>query len=166
MFLSRTLLALFFSVATFVIPAAAAPTYVGSYQVDDGPFWTVNPTVYSAREAAALIFGGLPTDYFVSINPSLDSSTITFTGWYTTWGISGGQEYQQDFKKLTGTGYNDPGGVDSAISAYTRDNAIGSAYTNYVWSINGAASVPEPSTYGLLGSGLVGMLFVIRRRRA
>jgi len=166
MFLSRTLLALVFSVTAFVIPAAAAPTYVGSYQVDDGPFWTVNPTVYSAREAAALIFGGLPTDYFVSINPSLDSSTITFTGWYTTWGIGGGQEYQQDFKKVTGTGYNDPGGYDSAISAYTSDNAIGSAYTNYVWSINAATGVPEPSTYCLLGSGLAGMLFVVRRRRA
>ena len=163
---SRTLITLFLSAAAFVAPAIAAPIYVGSYQVDDGPNWGDNPAVYSAREAAALVFGGSPTDYYVSTNPSQNSSTITFTGWYTTWGISGGQEYGQDFKLVTGTGYNNPGGTGTAISAYTDDNAIGSAYTNYVWSINAPASVPEPSTYALLGSGLAGMIITVRRRRA
>jgi hypothetical protein len=146
-------------------PLLASPlVYVGSYQVDQGPYWWTNPLSYSAREGAALVFGGVYSDYQISIDPNtFDPSTITHTGWYTTWGIGGGQVYQQDFKLQTGSGYNDPGGTGTAISAYTWDNASGEAYTNYVWR---DASVPEPSTVSILGTGLVGLAFLRRRLRS
>ena len=163
MFSSRVLMTLLLSAAS-ILPVAAAPVYVGSFEVDDGPNWTTNPLSYSAREAAALVFGGSPTDYYISIDSSLNPLSITMTGWYTTWGISGGQVYNHDFKLQTGSGYNDPGGANTAISAYTDDNATGSQYTNYVWLADTQA-VPEPSTYALLVSGLGGMLLIARRRR-
>src|SRR5438445_957071 len=67
-------------------PAAhAAPyVYVGSYQVGDGPVWSTNPQVYSARGAAALLFGGLDADYAISTDPD----TVNHLAWVDGWGDS------------------------------------------------------------------------------
>jgi uncharacterized repeat protein (TIGR01451 family) len=101
----------------------------GSYGVDLGPFWANNPVAYSAREAAALIFGGYFSDYAVSTS----NSTITYTGWYDGWG-AGATVQQQDFVFQTGTGYNSPGGAGTAYSAYVRDHSVFGP--NYVWQLD------------------------------
>jgi hypothetical protein len=137
---------------------ANAQTFIGSFEVDDGPNWSTNPPVYSGLDAAALLFGGSPSDYRVSTNPSMDPNTITDTAWYTTIGVGGGQEYAAAFSQdIGGDGYGGPNWqVGDDVSAYCDDNAIGSDFTNYVWRI------PAPGTAALLG---VAGLMSTRRRR-
>ncbi len=148
--------------------ASAAPMYVGSYAVYDGPNWWDNPDVFSAREAAALIFGGLYTDYFISIESNtIDSSTITHTAWYDGWGEHSGMVFDEDYKLDTGNpGYNDPAGVGTARSAYVHDGLSDTnTYRNYVWTSD-AAPVPEPATMLLFGTGILGLVGYNRKRLA
>jgi VCBS repeat-containing protein len=114
---------------------APVEAYLGSYRVDQGVYWLDGSLVYSATEAAAYLFGGTSDDYDISTSPSLDPNTITHTGWYTIYAV-GADEYEEDYRLDTGAlGYESSydGIVSSDISAYTRDNANGEAYTNYVW---------------------------------
>ncbi len=157
------------SILTAALLMAAAPasaaTFVGSFQVDDGPNWNTNPVVYSAAEAAALLFGGTAADYDIS-TISADPLSINNMGWYTTWGVSGGQMYHEDYKlDLGNPGYNDPSGTGTAISAYTDDNAVGSQYTNYVFRVDALGAVPEPSTWAMMLLGFGALGFAMRRRR-
>src|SRR5690606_22529812 len=120
--------------------------YIGSFNTHDGPNWTTNPPALSAQEAAALIFGGVPSDYYISTNPNtVDPTTITHTAWATTWGVGGCQEVAEDyFLDLGAPGYNDPGGTDTAISAYVDDNCtVGN--TNYVWLADSPPIIACPS---------------------
>ncbi len=121
-------------------------TYVGSFMSNDGPNWQSNPSVYSGVEAAALIFGGSPSDYAISTNPDItDPSTITHTAWVSIWGI-GCQELPEDYSlDLGAPGYNDPGGNNTAASAYVQDWCFG-GQTNYVWALNNL-SIPFVTTW-------------------
>ncbi|WP_019612890.1 PEP-CTERM sorting domain-containing protein [Psychromonas ossibalaenae] len=142
----------------------AVPLLVGSYQVNDGPRWTTNPDVYSATEAAALIFGGSNTDYFISIIDSLDYTTITHTGWYDGWGEHLGMEFDENYSLDVGNdGYQYPSATNSARSAYVEDG-LNDSFVNYVWTSD--VNVPEPAGIALLGLGLLGLGFSIRKRRA
>ena len=59
--------------------------YVGSWQVDNGPSWTTSPTIYSGLTAAALLFGGSASDYFISTVDN-NSSNINHLTWVSTYG--------------------------------------------------------------------------------
>lgn len=145
--------------------ANAAPVYIGSFNVNAGPEWNSNPPVYSAQEAAALVFGGIASNYYISIVPD----AITHTAYYNGWGDHTGRIFAEGYKLDFGApGYNDPnpyldssGWLDSngfskyAYSAYIND---GLSATNYVFA------VPEPETYAMMLAGL-GLLGLRARRR-
>lgn len=138
--------------------AGAMYVYQGSFNVQDGPYWEDNPPVYSALEAAALIFGGSVSDYAISVNSSQDSSTITHSAYYAGWGDYGNPIFAEDFKlDLGGNGYNSFLGDDpyqSAYSAFVNDSTIAA---NYVWRIVFVTDIPEPSTYALFAFGILGI---------
>ncbi|MEZ4778776.1 MAG: HYR domain-containing protein [Flavobacteriaceae bacterium] len=135
--------------STNTSPQMMASTYVGSFLVGDGPSWTVNPPSYTAQEAAALIFGGSPSDYFISTNPNtVDPMTITHTAWTDSWG-GPCQELAEDFKIDVGAvGYNDPGGPGTATSAYVNDHPSCWPLENFVW-LAGSAPITACGPGGL-----------------
>jgi hypothetical protein len=139
----------------------AAPVYVGSFEVDDGPNWNTVPPAYTGQEAAALIFGGTASDYWISVDSSLDPATITRTAWYSTYaGACGstfpcGTVYAEDYVHNSGGLYQGSGDV----SAYVWDWAQGAQYTNYVWTAE-SGRVPEPGAWTLMGAGLVALAFL------
>jgi hypothetical protein len=149
----------------------ASTVYIGSFSVADGPSWTTNPTVYSAREAAAFLFGGSFSDYAIStIANTTDPSTINHLAFVDGWGDGQylAHPASEDFKLDSGgPGYNNPSG-GPAYSAYVQDHSFPGQYVNYVWKIEaspslGAAS-PLPAA-ALLPLPLLLALPLLRRRK-
>ncbi len=149
--------------------SASAATYVGEFNVmpediygtNIAFYWENNPAVYSAREAAALLFGGVYSDYAISTVSSLDPTTITHSARYAGWSNATATVFNEDFKlDLGGTGYNSFQG-DQYLSAYSAYVGDGVSAINYVWRGADVAAppVPEPSTYMMMmiGLGLFGM---------
>src|SRR2546421_2926505 len=152
------------AVALFVIGAAQvqAQTFVGSYRVDQGPFWTTAPPVYSGVDAAALLFGGAPSDYSTSTVDN-NPANIDHLAWVSQIFVAGGHKVLENVKQGGTNGKYDEAGD---FSAYVQDNAQGPTFTNFVFR---NAVVPELSSgfslFGLLRASGAG-LFIRRRRKA
>lgn len=113
-----------------------AYTYVGSFNVNNGPYWQESPVVYTAQEAAALLFGGEPSDYATSTNSNTTNpATITHSAWASVYGYAGCQEVAEDFSFGYDGLYNDFG----AVSSYVEDNCYMGGQT-YVWRISQESS--------------------------
>lgn len=160
-----------FSALTFTAKTAQAQTYVGSwdlatigggYDNPDNPYiWTNNPQVYSGVEAAALLFGGTPDQYFISTIDS-DPANINHLAF-----VDGYADVQyllapasEAFSLQTSGGYYTP----PAYSAYVVDHTYtAGVYVNYAFRVE---ATPEPGTYAMLASaGLTGGMFLLRRKR-
>lgn len=140
---------------TVLAASASAQTYVGSFRVQDGAAWDTNPQVYSAQEAAASLFGGAPTDYAISLNPSTSNpATITHTAYYSPWGLECGVFPEGGKADEGAPGYNDPGGVNTSRSAYVDDNCF-EDQTNYVWRVQAAPVLKATPVPGL---GMLGLM--------
>ena len=143
--------------------SASVYTFVGSWQVDQGPGWPGGPPAYTGQEAAALIFGGSASDYAISTIDSLVAD-INFSNWVSTWGGACGGSFPcgtvvaQNYKVSTGGNYVTPGDT----SAYVSDWSRGEQYRNYAFT---SGAVPEPAAWALMigGFGLAGA--ALRRRR-
>jgi hypothetical protein len=154
------------ALASLMCGSALAQIFVGSYQVSNGPQWTTNPPVYSAQEAAALIFGGFASVYVISTNPNTtDPTTITHTGWYDGWGEPC-TEQPENFKlDVAPPGYQFPGGLDTSWSAYVSDH--GCSQTNYVWRLPPAGTpIPTLGEWALVAlAAAVGLFGIVAVRR-
>ena len=139
----------------------ATPIYVGHFVVGEGLDWHQNPEVYSAREAAAYLYGGHYTDYAISTHPT----KIDYKAWVDGWGDT---QYlyktaDQDFS--LGDHYLDNPGRGGAYSAFIADHtAISLKRYNYVWRLHETPVVPEPATILMLGAGSLGAFYLRRRR--
>ncbi len=127
--------------------AAGALTYVGSWRVDAGKSYLKYPLAYTGQEAAALLFGGLPSDYHIS-TVGKDPAKIDNMAWYSVLGVTGGKKLRQNYDVSRAGGlYYDGKPYDNTLagnpaSAYVRDNAYGVLYTNYAFRID--PIVPDP----------------------
>lgn len=149
--------------------AQAAPVFVGSWEVDQGPFWGTQPLAYTGQQAAALLYGGSASDYAISTIDN-NAANINFEAWYSILGISGGTQFAQDYVApassqapgfyYSGAAY--PFSVTDAASAYVDDNATGARFTNFAFRVD----VPEPLTLSLFGAGFAGAVAMRRRNKA
>src|SRR5690606_2424224 len=122
------------NVAPIALCNASTSVYVGSYRVSDGPIWGANPPVYTAQEAAALIFGGNASDYAISVDPNTtDPNTITNTGWTDSWGDGFAINPENYSLDVGDPGYAVPGGSATAVSAWVSDHTDFTKI-NYVWT--------------------------------
>jgi hypothetical protein len=128
-------------------PAQALSIFVGSWNVYDGPPWAGSPPdgppAYTGQEAAALIFGGSPSDYRIS---TVDSNPLNIndSACYSIIGYGEGIFADDYFSKYLGLYYGPTSGFpesdpSASASAYVNDNSFS---TNYAFrDIN---DVPGP----------------------
>jgi hypothetical protein len=154
--------------------AASAATLIGSYWVGGGVYWGTGypQTAYSPQDAAALLFGGVASDYWISTT----SASVTHTAW--TDGFGTGDHLKKNWDTgLAGTAVAEdflPRPTYDTLGAYSayvcdRECLIGGSSTGPDASINYvflAVGVPEPTTWALMigGFGLAGVS--LRRRRS
>lgn len=167
------------SALSSAVNAAPIYEYVGSWFVDDGPYWAEQDVggnyttpVFSGVEAAAFIFGGNPEDYAIS-TISNQIADINFSAWMDGWGdpntygLSGTPAAQDLHIDLNGDGlYATDFGFGQAYSAYVSDHSL--HLENFAFRIIGddSNSVPEPAAIALFGLGLAGLGYSRRKKTA
>lgn len=155
--------------------ALAVPSYVGKWNVFSGPPWDTAPPppTYTGQQAAALLFGGLPSDYAIS---TVDETVanINHKAWVHILGkgftdVTLNQVAENHAVDTGNPGYDELGDT----SAYVQDNGntqdvgfLTPPFINYAFRINDNGNqVPEPMSLALVGLGLFGIGAVRRRSK-
>lgn len=118
---------------------------------------------YTFRISQSATAGGLVLEIDSLLNTlDIDVTGVTLTG--------GGSSYAPDLSPLTyDFGFLSAGSYTLSIfSTVTNDRGLFSSSVGYIGLLSLGAtrstSVPEPGTLALLGAGLMGMAFAMRRR--
>jgi subtilisin-like proprotein convertase family protein len=123
------------------------PALIGWFRVGDGPAWSAAPPCYSAREAAALLFGGPVSQYAVSTDPNNMNLLAWVDGWGDTTYLN--TPASDDFKG--GVLYTNRG----SYSAYVGDHLyLSPSKTNYVWRAFNPMIIGQPQNQvAVIGGG-------------
>ena len=128
---------------------AATYTYVGRWQIQEGPLWfTAGLGQTNGREAAAIKFGGSASDYVIS-TVSSDLTAINFKAYYVGWGV--GRTLLDDNR--ASTGLYDCGSIGCSYSAWVSDRRVDEF--NYAFLVNlGPSSSDTQSSLTTLSKSL------------
>lgn len=107
--------------------AAGPLTFVGSWNVSDGPSWPAGPPTYTGQEAAALLFGRTASDYRISTAGSNVAAVNDLT-WYDRYAASYVELASNWRVDTNGPGYN----TTNDTSAYVRDHV--GTHINYAFA--------------------------------
>jgi len=148
--------------------ASATPIFVGQWELYSHPPGQENPplTVLSGQQAAALLFGGVASDYLIS-TLGANAADINQMAWYDHYGLRNGQaQHAQDYYfDRNGNGLYDLFREASAMvmdHIYTGPDPY--PFVNYAFRVQPDTAVPEPFSVGLMGAGLLGLALMRRRR--
>jgi hypothetical protein len=166
-------------------PASAALIFKGSWILGNGPYWQTDPQVVSGQQEAAAMFGGSPGQYEISTQGS-DPNAIDNMAWADN-DQGAPSLVAQDFSASScGGDYNCGSFADDATSTYVLDHTCNNrlaspstltcddsgdaldakastSYVNYAFLNTAVVPAPEPSSFLLVGTMLVG-LGLLRRR--
>jgi hypothetical protein len=128
---------------------------------DVGPVFSGDPAVLSSQEATAGLENILIT--FPNATSFFSVDYGTFNGSAVTFALSNGQTFTQG---STGSGYLTPdfftfsGAAFSSVEITSPDFVMNINNITY----NSGTTVPEPGTLVMLGSGIIGLAGVLRRK--
>lgn len=109
------------------ISDAGALAFLGSWRVDSGAPYLTNPPVYSAQQAAALLFGGNAASYRIS-TISDQSSAINDAAWYAVYGV-GWQSHTANYSVDGGlAGYSQVGDASAYVHDFTDPAKVNYAF--------------------------------------
>lgn len=175
---TQKFLAAIFAVSAF-IAVQATPVFVGSWSVynNAAPQWSdptpggTGPLAYTGQEAAALLFGGVASDYYISTVSDLVAD-INNQAWYDVIGYGLREDSESYNQKYLGLYYGPTSGYGNgtfdtnAASAFVRDNLSSFDGLNYAFRVTGNNNVPDTgATVALFGAGMLALV-TLRRKRA
>lgn len=150
--------------------------YIGSFNVTDGPHWSIGVQALNGLEAAELLFGALSPG--LTYATSTSDTFVDHLAWYDGWGQtqhlnilgSGNVGLPEDIIADPGNdGYTFEGYGLGDFSTYVSDHVdVASNSINYVFvSVPASqAAVPEPSSFAIFGvMGFAGFIARMRKRR-